>query len=111
MVIIRNQNLAFVQKHKWHGSRILTEFSHVFFGGYHKQTSLSRTFRYIITHSYYIALLCWSYINFNFLTRLIHNLLWGLIEAWCPDLSMRDNYRFVESTLTIRLQTCNDVAP
>src|SRR3954471_6976408 len=76
MVIIRNQNRAFVQKHKWHGSRILTEFSHVFFGGYHKQTSLSLTFRYIITHSYYIALLCWSYINFNFLTRLIHNLLW-----------------------------------
>src|SRR4051812_41763030 len=33
MIIVRKQNLAFVHKHKWHGCRILTKFSHVFFGG------------------------------------------------------------------------------
>src|SRR3954469_9736690 len=32
-IIVRNQNLAFVHKHKWHGFRILTKFSHVCFGG------------------------------------------------------------------------------
>src|ERR1041385_4283257 len=33
MVIIRNQNLAFIHEDKRYGCRILTKFSHVFFGG------------------------------------------------------------------------------